>query len=620
MVVWVFHQHGGGGGGEMVVWVFHQHGGGGGREMVVWVFHQHGGGGGGEMVVWVFQHGGGGGGEMVVWVFQHGGGGGGKMVVWVFQHGGGGGGEMVVWVFQHGGGGGGEMVVWVFQHVRGRCGDGAGTVRGRCGNGAGSVRGQCGDGTRTGWGQCGFVSAMQCHCAERERERGGIREVKPGLVTRQFTPSSAVCRSIPERKALTSGQGAVGDGTADRQSPVAIDHGDSIHRATGHTSYTVFTRNEQEENGFLRMRKRQKLLSDFCSSRSDRASGDVVSGDSLFRTNVMVSTHRPLLYCPVGKAASTFITRFLVAAEETHPVESPYVISPQKAVRMRSKRTGSYILFAPLSSVVEAEGVEERRFLESVTRVVFVRCPFERLWSAYVDKLMLPNPHYWHTWGLPALREFPNTPHTAGADWSSAKDCGQSVSFPQFLSFAVSRLHKTDTHVRPVARDCAPCDVSYDVIGHVETLRSDVLYLTSLLRLNNATLTAMDWGEGRARDAIREGVREVLVDRVSQITRCMALEDAAKRLWRVLQIRGVISRQTDFPHTLSGPSVTSSAVEAALLKARSESSGMKEALAEQKNAAFLAAYHGVSRRLKNKIRQAYAEDFQMFGFDKKQYL
>ena len=364
-------------------------------------------------------------------------------------------------------------------------------------------------------------------------------------------------------------------------------------------------------NGTTRMRKRQQLLRRYCEHVYQ---SDVIdpAGESLFRTTSLVSERLNLLYCPVGKIASTLLTRFLVAAGETHPVISPYAMSPQKALRVRFKNTGLNILFSRLSKLVHARGrgKDEQAFMGKLTRMLFVRCPFRRLWSAYVDKLLFPNPHYWQAWGLPAL----NTPNSQDGE---DLQCGENVTFPQFIDFVLDRLHQFDTHVRPVSWECAPCYVDYDVIGRVETLTSDVMHLAGLLRLDmDRNLRGLDWEEEHAKDVIKEAVKNVFSKWTSEIRVCTSMDTAAQRLWRVLQIQGIISQKAAYPFTQTEGQVLSldaSQMINTLLDAH-EKSGARE-LEQQKNGAFLGAYKMVSTRQKDEIRRVYKADFEMFGYD-----
>lgn len=382
--------------------------------------------------------------------------------------------------------------------------------------------------------------------------------------------------------------------------------------------FLFLCRNHQDIlDGRLRMRHRQQILDHYCSTQADHITDDL--GDvPFFRSNALVSKQRRLLYCPVGKIASTFLTRFLVAAMETNPVVSPYAISIEKALRMRRKHTGKSVLFTPLNRLVPA-GWREKWFLESLTRVLFVRCPFKRLWSAYVDKLLLPNPSYWQSWGQASMNG--SKASTAPDSRDSAKEpvrseCGQSVTFSQFISFVLSDLHRRDTHIRPVAWECSPCYVNYDVIGHVETLPSDVMHVTQLLRWNSSTLRGVRWEDEHAADTIRDGVRNVFDKWSSRIARCMSVTEAGRRLWRVSQLRGFIGESQQYPFTgRQAHTLAAAVMERALLEARSRSRGHEKQLRRQVNSAFLAAYTTVSAELKEKIRKLYRADFQMFGYD-----
>ena len=106
----------------------------------------------------------------------------------------------------------------------------------------------------------------------------------------------------------------------------------------------------------------------------------------------------------------------------------------------------------------------------------FVRHPFDRLVSAYKDKVLgTSDPSY---------------------DYVKHKlenDYGQ-ISFENFLRFVASDLRrfqkcnfnsnidrpsqkcqKIDVHWRPFYQRCAYCDVEYDFIGHMETFNQDVM-------------------------------------------------------------------------------------------------------------------------------------------------
>ena len=128
-----------------------------------------------------------------------------------------------------------------------------------------------------------------------------------------------------------------------------------------------------------------------------------------------------------------------------------------------------------------------------------------RLLSAYVDKLLAPNPILWSMWGLPsvALCHEPATKpwckdrsgyirhqqniFPAGdveqpvskvePDGTASTSCGEDVTFPEYVKLATTTLARTNAHVMPIYRMCSPCYVNYTVIGHMETFDKDVRLL-----------------------------------------------------------------------------------------------------------------------------------------------
>ncbi|KAK7474907.1 hypothetical protein BaRGS_00033862, partial [Batillaria attramentaria] len=454
------------------------------------------------------------------------------------------------------------------------------------------------------------------------------------------------------------------------------------------------------ESGTARMRRRQKEISDYCETHVGFESSSSTETISLFRKASMISRKHKLLYCPVGKVASTFLTRFLIAAEETKPVLSPFSISPQKAMRVRQKHGDRGAVFMSVHQAVQTR--TEKDFLNNLKRVLFVRSPYERLWSAYVDKLIYPNRYYWEEWGIPAmtmlydlrnlgnaggyaadhgtLRKLATASHrnkqNAHADnglrflnkSSGAKnflgnfsffgdfvngsfhqqrrtlaimgdalrtqhqeeiifgdlmnpregdvsECGQSVLFPQFIKFVLKELHKTDTHVRPIHLQCAPCYVNYDVIGHVETMASDFSHMLDVLNISIQSHSGLDWDKAYAKDVIKEGVDNLFTKWLPELTECISKESALKRLWRVLQIRGIISEDESYPFTGSDISkLEANTVEQELLFARDRSRD-KEGLRRQKVKAFIESYQSLDKRDLKELQRIYRTDFEMFGYD-----
>ncbi|XP_040072774.3 carbohydrate sulfotransferase 11-like [Ixodes scapularis] len=104
------------------------------------------------------------------------------------------------------------------------------------------------------------------------------------------------------------------------------------------------------------------------------------------------------------------------------------------------------------------------------TRAMFVRHPFERLVSAYVDKALGPRAgnvyfyeKYWND--VPGVRE-----------------TGRNLTFPEFIDYVLNQtVNQMNSHWAPYYVMCQPCTVKYEVVGKLETASRDfALFLEAL--------------------------------------------------------------------------------------------------------------------------------------------
>jgi len=170
-----------------------------------------------------------------------------------------------------------------------------------------------------------------------------------------------------------------------------------------------------------------------------------------------------LLYCPVFKAASTsWLVNFLKLSNRTMNINP-------KAGNLHKK---SINLF-PAPATFK---LRKKIFAES-TKFIVVRHPFERLVSAYRDKLagFTRNPSYL------AMRK-----HVIDKYRKTKKSKSQIPTFRESFDFILAELDKKeagsgkiliDGHFMPYSSRCKPCSMAYDVIIKFETLEEDSQYL-----------------------------------------------------------------------------------------------------------------------------------------------
>ncbi|XP_059140505.1 carbohydrate sulfotransferase 12-like, partial [Physella acuta] len=302
-------------------------------------------------------------------------------------------------------------------------------------------------------------------------------------------------------------------------------------------------------------------------------------------------------HCPVEKTASTFWRRFTYQLEFTHPMRSPFDINS----------TFIYDIFKKTITVKEKGDALKKLWNQSIKQL-YVRDPYSRLFSAYVDKILTPNPYYWRLWGVPALPKPAGKNNTA----SKATRCANSVTFPQFVNFALTKLGQSDHHLTPINRLCTPCAVNYTIIGKMETFRRDTLQLLALL---NITEKQMEF-QRRSEDASSNDIGDALDPSWLKFTlRCIKKENIIRRIWRKLQIRGIISWR--IPYDLDPDkalTMTRSSLIAHMENVMSTSTNLTE-LKLQKRQAMLEAFASLKSSHLEKIKKVYQNDFLMFGYE-----
>uniref|UniRef100_A0ABM0GKD3 Carbohydrate sulfotransferase n=1 Tax=Saccoglossus kowalevskii TaxID=10224 RepID=A0ABM0GKD3_SACKO len=113
---------------------------------------------------------------------------------------------------------------------------------------------------------------------------------------------------------------------------------------------------------------------------------------------------------------------------------------------------------------------------KNYTSFLFVRHPFQRILSAYKDKILKSFEGDFQITRRQILSEYRQnvTDENSGAD----------VSFPEFVKFLVNLKGNLNAHWDFQHTHCAVCELSYDFIGHFENLVEESNYLLHLLGIN----------------------------------------------------------------------------------------------------------------------------------------
>ena len=320
----------------------------------------------------------------------------------------------------------------------------------------------------------------------------------------------------------------------------------------------------------------------------------------MYDTKSIVDRHKNFLYCPVEKSASTFLRRFMYSlgnSSRSREISSPFDVPIQTALRYS---------FDTLRSLFHKGGKD---FMENSVKLIVVREPFSRLFSAYVDKLVVPNSYYWDQWGTRAISRYRKSPT------SQSLLCGHDVTFPEFVKYVIGTLHVSDAHVQPVNTLCSPCEIKFSVIGHLETLQSDFEYLTSVLKISIDNFNVETLTSDVISDAIADSTFSAF-EPYDNLQSCVSKFETCKRLWRKMQLRGIINDKFRFPlRPHEAEKVTASKFVKIVNDAR-ERSQDSDKLRLQKFQALHDAYKEVSAEDIMQLVKIYYLDFEIFGFDK----
>ncbi|XP_076437354.1 carbohydrate sulfotransferase 14-like isoform X2 [Babylonia areolata] len=238
----------------------------------------------------------------------------------------------------------------------------------------------------------------------------------------------------------------------------------------------------------------------------------------------------------------------------------------------------------------------------------FVRDPYSRLLSGYIDKLFSPNYIFSKSLGRYIIQKF-RDPNAAS---SRSLACGFDVTFPEFIRYFIHSQGtglKRNGHFIPASEQCGMCENSYTYIGHLETIREDMPFILEAMHSTVAENMTFE------SHTIERNTDMVMRRGKVGIEQCMDWDEALRRLWKKWQVRGVISKQQGFPlsrertRNISLEDMTRAGL-AALA-----GSGPRWKRVGQKKEALREAFGAVSLQDRLRVKELLHYDFQMFGFD-----
>ena len=243
------------------------------------------------------------------------------------------------------------------------------------------------------------------------------------------------------------------------------------------------------------------------------------------------------------------------------------------------------------------------------TNVVFVRDPYTRLYSGWLDKFYSTNPWWGFGKHIIAKQRSNATNHSLA--------CGHDVQFSEFVKFFAREVKDkrcgVDGHFAPSYRHCLPCDLPYNFIGKYETLKEDISFFLEKKNLTHIVQVS-DFEISSDEAALKDSSIWAFQQR-KNVEKCIPFVTGLERVWKRLQKRGMLNMNATFPlNELTSGNITESQFRSALMKAYHsfdiEDNKMNRELALQE------AYSTVSNETLRELQDAFDLDFRLFDYDK----
>ena len=315
------------------------------------------------------------------------------------------------------------------------------------------------------------------------------------------------------------------------------------------------------------------------------------------KEHLTIDKKHKLVYCAIEKIGCTFWKRVFQIISGFKNVTDPFEIQAIRAYE--GYLTAKGLPFDQIHFILK----QSKSF-------IFVREPYERLLSGYVDKLFAPNAAYWAFIGTFITQNFRQNATEQN------KKCGHDITFAEFVQYFIHSQHnnlRRDAHFVPNFEHCRPCEIDYDYIGKLETFEEDTLFLLTELQLDDK-VKFTNFQSETERDAITDAADYVYSMRRA-ITKCMTMHEALFRAYRKLQIRGIISKHVPYPFTRdSQRDITIDEYKQELLAAHAQS-GTSESRKANRKEALLEAYSTLPDDLLQQLRAEVKIDANLFDYE-----
>ncbi|XP_007669693.2 carbohydrate sulfotransferase 8 [Ornithorhynchus anatinus] len=207
--------------------------------------------------------------------------------------------------------------------------------------------------------------------------------------------------------------------------------------------------------------ERKKIMRETCSKYKSNTRRTITP---YHVSRIFVEDKYRILYCEVPKAGCSNWKRVLMVLNG--------LAASTKDIQHDTVHYGNFL--KRLDSF-DRKGIYRR--LNTYTKMLFIREPFEKLVSAFRDKFEHPNNYYHPVFGRAIISRY-----RVNATREALRT-GSGVKFKEFIQYLLD-VHKPvgmDIHWDHINRLCSPCLIDYDFVGKFESMEDDANFFLRLI-------------------------------------------------------------------------------------------------------------------------------------------
>lgn len=199
-------------------------------------------------------------------------------------------------------------------------------------------------------------------------------------------------------------------------------------------------------------------------------------------------------YCAIPKVGTSVWRRIIVNLNGLYPDDD--VVPVQKQFRLSQ---------FPLNQIGP--------ILQSHRRFLFVREPFTRLLSAFLDKFEKHVQLFEDKYGRKIIKTYRDNPS------AESLKRGHDVTFAEFIQYRTDpETREKNPHWSLYYDLCHVCDISYDFIGSFENAEIEVPFvIKNVIKVNSSKLQDLTWRPSGTSDILLEYYSQVSKENIRKI-------------------------------------------------------------------------------------------------------